>query len=142
MLNRATFSNESPRLHSLQALILLAGVLVLSLILNVDGKSARLGSLTGPPCLVGQFGHEIICPGCGLTRSTSLAMQGEWLLSWSVHPTGILIVVLCFSGCLVHFDILRGGHRSSFHEQLLRWGRYSCSFGILIGWCLRITLSG
>ncbi|HIG04621.1 MAG TPA: DUF2752 domain-containing protein [Planctomycetes bacterium] len=142
MFHRVTFPNDSPRLRSLITLILLVGVLVLSLVLDVDAKSARLGALTGPTCLVGQFGHEIMCPGCGLTRSTSLAMQGEWWLSWSVHPTGVLIAFLCFSGCIVHIDILRGGHRSGFHEQLLRWGRYSCSIGILIGWWLRITLSG
>jgi hypothetical protein len=34
------------------------------------------------------------CPGCGLGRSISLALHGELLLSFRMHPFGILAVVV------------------------------------------------
>jgi hypothetical protein len=34
------------------------------------------------------------CPGCGLGRSISLALHGEFNLSLKMHPFGILAVVI------------------------------------------------
>ncbi len=46
-------------------MILLAGVLVLSLLLDVDAKSARLGSLTGPLVWLVNLGMRTFAPGVG-----------------------------------------------------------------------------
>jgi hypothetical protein len=32
------------------------------------------------------------CPGCGMTRSLILLVQGRWGESWTMHPFGILFV--------------------------------------------------
>ncbi len=36
----------------------------------------------------------IDCIGCGLTRSLSCAMRGDFAQSWGYHPMGILILAL------------------------------------------------
>ncbi len=65
MLNRVSLPSESQCSQSLQTMILLAGVLVLSLLLDVDAKSARLGSLTGPLVWLVNLGMRTFAPGVG-----------------------------------------------------------------------------
>ena len=102
---------------------------------NADG--ARLFGLPGPACFVSQCFSEGLCPGCGLTRSTSLVLQGDWQLAFDLHPGGFLIPVLCLGGILVYLDILRRKKRTDVHSFLLIAGRVSLASGVLIPWAVR-----
>jgi len=45
-------------------------------------------------------GLGVRCPTCGLGRSLYYAFLGEWNLSWSYHPGGLIAIVLGAVVCL------------------------------------------
>jgi len=47
-------------------------------------------------CPLSQLGFDW-CPGCGLGRSMSLLLSGEFEASWSMHPLAMLAFVVIFS---------------------------------------------
>ncbi len=60
-------------------------------------------------CLLHYFGFNY-CPGCGLGRSISFLLHGDWKSSWTAHPLGIVAVAVLTNHirrlmliCLNHF---------------------------------------
>ena len=82
-------------------LLILLAPLVLGAAADVDERKATILGVEASPCPVRLLAGEHVCPGCGLTRSTALAVQGDWASSWHVHPAGILVAVLCVAGVLL-----------------------------------------
>ncbi|MFQ5655432.1 MAG: DUF2752 domain-containing protein [Planctomycetota bacterium] len=120
--------------HPAGKLILLAAPLLLGLCIEGTGERATLCGVEGPPCLVGEALGERACPGCGLTRSTTLALHGDFRQAFAVHPGGLLVVVLCLAGILVRADALRRGGDSPGHEMLIGLGRRAFLIGMLAAW--------
>ncbi len=44
-------------------------------------------------CPLANMGFDF-CPGCGLGRSVSHILHGEWIESWNAHPLGFLAVII------------------------------------------------
>ena len=128
------------RRRSLLALLLLATPLVLGLCMQADIDQATLFGYGGPPCVLGEALGPQACPGCGLTRSTALVLDGAWGAATILHPAGWLVVLLCAAGVLIHTDILRRGRRPSGHTRLLRLGRWTFAGGLAVAWLLRMAV--
>jgi hypothetical protein len=47
-------------------------------------------------CPLDQLGFDW-CPGCGLGRSMSLLIKGDFQASWSMHPLAIFAYLVIFS---------------------------------------------
>ncbi len=43
-------------------------------------------------CLVSHLG--VPCPGCGIGRSISFALHGDFAASWAAHPLGIFALAV------------------------------------------------
>jgi hypothetical protein len=108
----------------------------------VDAERATLLGHAGPTCPVGATLGPVACPGCGLTRSTALILQGDWSTAFAVHPGGWIIVLLCSAGALIHGDILRRGSASRRHRRLLRAGRWVLLLGLAGSWLWRMCVTG
>jgi len=65
----------------LEAAIWLSGMVYL---FTIDAYSCEHFSF----CIFNQLGIDF-CPGCGIGRSISLFMHGEFALSFELHPLGI-----------------------------------------------------
>ena len=128
----------SDRRRSLIASTILAAPLVLAWLASVDAVSARWFGVEGPACLWRSLFGELACPGCGLTRSTALVVQGDWGLATALHPAGWVVVFACLGGLAVHGHVLLGGRRGPRHERLLRWGRRGFVAALLAAWGMRI----
>lgn len=121
------------------SLLAAGGVLALAGLLDVTRDSASLGGISGPHCLLGRTLGEGACPGCGLTRGTALAVQGEWSESFASHPAGIVVALLCAAGILVHSHILIGRRRRRSHTVLIRVGQSVFVVAIATAWLVRLT---
>ncbi|MHC4952909.1 MAG: DUF2752 domain-containing protein [Planctomycetota bacterium] len=121
------------------ALPLLLLPLLVGSVADADEHKASVLGLEAAPCLLRSVAGEHVCPGCGLSRGTALAVHGEIGRSWSVHPAGVLVAVLCALGALIHLHILLARRRAWLHDRLLRQGYRIFVVGILAAWLVRLT---
>jgi hypothetical protein len=96
--------------------------------------------LSGPGCPLGDALGSSACPGCGLTRSTALALHGDWVAALSLHAGGFVVVLACLAGIALHGHVLATRRRSPRHDALLRFGRFAFALGILGAWAARLVL--
>jgi hypothetical protein len=75
-------------------------------------------NLTGAPC-----------PGCGVTRSCSNFMRGNFRRSFQFHPLGLIFAPLLLG--LAAFSLLPGAARKLFAARLARYDRILISASIL-----------
>jgi len=122
------------------AVLLLAFPLVVGALAEADERHAALLGMEAAPCPIRLVAGDHACPGCGLSRSTVLAVHGELSRSWRVHAAGILILLLCVGGIAVHAHILATRRRSRWHERVLRFGRRLFALGLLGAWILHLPL--
>ncbi|HEX5054175.1 MAG TPA: DUF2752 domain-containing protein [Planctomycetota bacterium] len=97
--------------------------------------------MRGPACPLGSCLGPLACPGCGLVRGTSAALQGQWSLAWHAHPAGPAIAALLVSAILLHLDILRHRVERPAHRRARRIGHRLLVAAVLLGWLLRLTLA-
>jgi len=114
---------------------------LLGCLADVNVVRARFLGFEAPPCIVETlFGSHNLCPGFGLTRSTSLAIQGQWSLAWGLNPGGILIAFVLMGGFFLYFmALVRGG----FTQKMLfvkRVGRNLFLGAVLAPWCCRVFI--
>ena len=125
--------------RSRTAVLVLALPLVLGLLIRVQGARASLFGFEGPTCVVGDWCGPAGCPGCGLTRSTALTLQGELGSALSFNWAGPAVVLACLLGLMLHLDIiLRVRQRTKTHERLLAWGTRGFTLLLLLAWCHRL----
>jgi len=85
----------------LEATIWITGLIALAIYYPADTSHASL-------CVFNNLGFTF-CPGCGLGRSISYLMHGEFINSLVTHPFGILAVVILLSRSLkLFFDYYKG----------------------------------
>lgn len=80
MIQHSTF--DILFIRKAQVIVLI--VLLIAVVLPSDGMGV-------PLCSVKRL-FSLPCPGCGLTRSVSSMLHGDFLKSWSYHPLGIFFV--------------------------------------------------
>jgi Protein of unknown function (DUF2752) len=131
---------KADRARSRFAVVLLALPLVLGLLIQVKGPSATLFGLQGPTCVVGEVLGAAGCPGCGLTRSTALALHGDLAGAAALNWAGLVLVVACVLGLVLHLDILiRAGRRTARHGRLLTVGTHLFGASVLVAWLIRLV---
>jgi len=91
------------------------------------------------PCPARLLGGEHACPGCGLSRATVLAVHGDWSRSWSVHPAGIVLALLCACGIALRLSLRFAPRPATVRESILRAGPPLFIVGIVAGWVLRLV---
>lgn len=135
------FSNSHPsalvRRKSAGALIVLMVILWLGLLLQATAEGATLSSIAGPECLIRNWIGERACPGCGLTRASSLVLHGEFSTAMAVNAGGFFLVGVAVFWSLIHSVILIRGQRSAALVGWLTVGRHVLLFGVILGWVLR-----
>ncbi|MBT4692037.1 MAG: DUF2752 domain-containing protein [Planctomycetaceae bacterium] len=67
-----------------KAQVIVLIVLVIAIALPSNGMGM-------PLCMFKRL-FSLPCPGCGLTRSVSSILHGDFLKSWSYHPLGVFFV--------------------------------------------------
>ena len=112
-------------------------VLALAATATVSRHAATWFGVRGPICPLGHLLGEHACPGCGLTRSTALVVQGRWYEALSLHPAGFVVAGLCIGAVLLHLDVLRRGAVLDGHLRLRRASRWCFVAGILLAWTAR-----
>ena len=127
------------RRRALLSASILAAPLLLGALIQTDGARASLFGLEGPTCPVGATLGTHACPGCGLTRSAALAVQGDLDASFVSHPAGWIVVLLCAIGFVLYADILRRGARTNAHTNALRLGRWTFVAAIGAAWIGRLA---
>lgn len=124
------------------AVLILALPLALGLLVRVEGMRASLFGLEGPICVVGEWCGPAGCPGCGLTRSTALTLQGDLGGAAALNWAGLALVAACAAGLLLHLDILlRTRHRTAGHERLLAFGTRGLALAVLLAWTSRLLIA-
>ena len=106
---------------------------------TVRPEGATWFGIRGPECPLAACLGPIACPGCGLVRSTSSALQGDLAQAFAMHPGGIGIALLLPATFAVHFDILRRGREYLGHRRLRRVGFALTSSVIVLGWLIRFS---
>lgn len=125
------------RRNALLAVIPHAVVLVLAATATASPQAATWFGLRGPICPTGYFLGEHLCPGCGLTRGTAMAVQGKWHDALTVNPGGFVIAGLCIAAIALHLDVWRRGLVLDGHLRLRILGRWILLVGILLTWAVR-----
>jgi hypothetical protein len=77
--------------HSTFDILFIRKAQVVALILLVVGFFLPSSGMGVPLCMFKRL-FSLPCPGCGLTRSVSSVLHGDFLKSWSYHPLGIFFV--------------------------------------------------
>lgn len=109
---------------------------------HVEPAAATWFGVRGPHCPLGSCLGEHACPGCGLVRGVSSALQGDLAGAWLFHPAAIAIAALLVGSFAVHVDIIRRGHELPFHRRLRRAGHLTFAAAVLLGWALRLAGQG
>jgi hypothetical protein len=99
---------------------------------RVDGASWF--GVRGPQCPLGACLGPLVCPGCGLLRSTAAALQGDFAFAFAAHPAGPVVAVLLLGGAVVHFDILRRRREEPVHRHWRLIGQRAFVIALLAGW--------
>lgn len=105
---------------------------------TVDSQRAAWFGIEGPQCLVNRVLGPHVCPGCGLTRSTALAVQGRLAEAAAMHAGGIAVALLCLGAIFVHLDVARRGRVLDAHLALRSLGRKALLISVLGAWLWRI----
>ena len=77
--------------HSTFDVLFMRKTQVVALILLLIGIVLPSRGMGIPLCMFKRL-LSLPCPGCGLTRSVSSILHGDFLQSWSYHPLGIFFV--------------------------------------------------
>jgi hypothetical protein len=104
---------------------------------RTTAEGASWLGVRGPACPLGACLGPLVCPGCGLVRSTAAALQGDVALAWRAHPAGLATAALLVGGALLHFDILRQRAESPAHRRWRRFGQLAFGAALLLGWLTR-----
>ena len=78
--------------HSTFDILFVRKAQVVALILLLVGFFLPSRGMGIPLCMFKRL-FSLPCPGCGLTRSASSVLHGDFLKSWNYHPLGIFFVV-------------------------------------------------
>jgi hypothetical protein len=79
------------------------------------------------------------CPGCGATRATWLALQGDWAGSLRMHPLAMVVGVLMVpSGLITLRGIVREGVPAPMPRPL-RWIWYLVAGALVAVWLARFA---
>ena len=124
---------------SLLALLLFALPLLVGAVAEADEHRASFLGMEPVSCPIRIVSGEHACPGCGLGRSTVLAVHGRLSRSWRVHAAGVLVVVLCVGGIAVHTHILATRRRRRGHDLVLRCGHRLFVLGLLGAWIMHLS---
>lgn len=124
----------SVRRKALVRILVLGAILLVAASMRVEAGEVTFLGQGGPSCLIGSHLGDAACPTCGLTRSVSLAVQGDWGSAVSFHGAGPLIVLLLGLGLLLEFSVFLGSERLGFHRRLARSGRWVLLLGVAVGW--------
>lgn len=116
-----------------------AGVLVLAATAEASHSAATWFGIRGPVCPLGFLLGECACPGCGLTRSTAMVVQGRFSDALALNPAGFVVAALCVAAILLHADVARRGRAADLHLTLRQLGRQVFIAGIAAAWLLRAT---
>jgi len=119
-------------------LVVLLLPLLLGAVADADEKHATVLGVEAAPCPVRLLAGEHACPGCGLSRATALAVQGQWNRSWGVHPAGIVVAALCALGLAMRLSMRFARRNAAGGESLLRYGHHIFVLGILAAWLVRL----
>lgn len=118
-------------------------ILVGGLVLTPVGSGLELMGLTMPhSCLFNNL-TGIPCPGCGLTRSLTSAVHGDFAGSFSHHRLGMVVLAYALLQLIFRLGvILTPSQRSRFLIHELRLNRGAIVLGILFGlnWMLTLWL--
>lgn len=106
---------------------------------TVRPEGATWFGMRGPQCPLAACLGPIACPGCGLVRSTSSALQGDFTQAFTLHPGGLGIALLLPATFAVHLHILRCGREYPIHRRLRRVGYTATVASILLGWLVRFS---
>ncbi len=109
--------------------------------LTVGQGEVTLAGLRGPVCAARSVLPDLGCPGCGLTRSMALGVQGDLFGSLLVHPAGLLILILAAGGLLVHAQVLWNHDQTDRHLFLRVAGRRLLGVGLLFAWIAKAFLT-
>jgi hypothetical protein len=120
--------------------VLFCIALILGLLVDVSREHVRFFGFEGPPCLVERvLGNHHLCPGFGLSRSTALALQGEFVTSWGLNPAGLGVALVIVGGVLLHLICGVRGYFSKRMLALRMLGRCFFLGAVLVPWCFRIV---
>lgn len=129
------------RREAMRHLFLPVLVLALGALATVDQDHASWLGFEGPQCLVNLLLGPHACPGCGLTRSTAMAVQGRLAEAAALHAGGIAVALLCLGAVAVHLDVLRRGRVLDLHLRLRALGRWTLLAAVLGAWLWRVLRS-
>ncbi len=99
----ATTATPSPRTRSWRyhfwILAAALGVLSLAAVFQVASRDAAVVSLPWfgdtPEFCTWKRMFGLSCPGCGLTRSITSIVHGQWAAAWAFNPAGWLFFAVC-----------------------------------------------
>lgn len=121
------------RWDALALLAICVAVVAVGLAVQVDAERAHLHGVEGPKCwLRGALGDDA-CPGCGLTRSTALVLQGQWGSALDLHVGGFVVALLAVAGIPWQLDRWLGGERP-VHRRLSRVAGVLLLAGVVLPW--------
>jgi hypothetical protein len=125
------------RVAAVRTMVVPALVLTLAATATVSANAALWLGVRGPVCPLGHWLGEAACPGCGLTRATSLVVQGRWLEAWHVQPAGFAVAALCAGLVVLQLDVLRRGVVLDGHLVVRRAGRWLFVGAVPTAWFVR-----
>lgn len=126
-----------PRRDALLRGSILAAFLAAAWLAEGSPGRATLFGVEGPECPSRLAFPDHGCPGCGLTRASAMALDGEIAASFELHPGGLALVLCAAVALLLHVHTLAFGQKSAWTLRLLRSGRVLLAGAILAGWIAR-----
>ncbi len=134
-----TLLPQNDRRNSAVAFLVLLSILGLGMLIQVQAGEASFGGLSGPECQISRVAGDHVCPGCGLTRSSALVLDGDFYRAFSVNAGGFFLVGVLLLWSLVHAWIMIQGQRSAASVRWLISGRRLLLFGVIFGWIARLV---
>ncbi|MEM9379072.1 MAG: DUF2752 domain-containing protein [Planctomycetota bacterium] len=127
------------RRRSAVTLALLLGLVAVASLVEATPQAATLAGLEGPPCLARHVFGEVGCPGCGLTRATAMALDGDLASATRLHPGVWLVLGVAAIAAAVHGYVAVTGISAVWTGRVLRSARVALLGGLLLVWLARLA---
>lgn len=122
--------------HHIAMVILCAGILSFCYMSRPTNEGLQLGGFHMPALCAFKLLTTMDCPGCGLTRSLSMALHGEFRASFLLHIWGIPLLLFFVAQILYGLRLICGGSpvKWTLPRPILRWISPVALLSLLIPW--------
>lgn len=107
--------------------------------LQADEERATLFGWGAPLCPSRALVPDVGCPGCGLTRATTLAAHGDWRRATRLHAGWVAVALASCLTLVGMLPVLARGTGLARAGRRIQRGMVGLALGLVVLWLIRLA---